>query len=80
MADRKEKPIVKVKPLSEDEKAKIVHEYLGVHPKYFIYTGQRLKVDIFNFQRDGYNWRGWRQEELRIGNEWRDEWIGRENG
>lgn len=67
------------KPMTEDEKAEICKEYLGVHPKYFKYAGQSIRVDIFQHQRDGYNWRGWKQEELAQGKEWKDKWIEREN-
>jgi hypothetical protein len=73
------KAVLKSKPLSEDDKAKIVHEYLGVHPKYFIYAGQQIRVNIFDHQRDGYNWRGWRIKEINNNREWRDEWTKPEN-
>lgn len=44
--------------LTDDEKAKIVEEYLGVHPKYFVYEGQQIKVDIWNMEHDGKLWKG----------------------
>ena len=59
------------KPLTEDEKAQVVQEYLGVHPKYFIYEGQQVKIDIWSMEHEGINWRGWRIEEMRRG-----EWTG----
>ena len=64
--------VSKPKPLSEDAKAKICEEYLGVHPKYFKYSGQKIRVDIWNMENDGINWRGWRIQEKEIG-----EWTGK---
>ena len=64
------KEVSKPKPLTEDEKAQVVLEYLGVHPKYFIYEGQQIKIDIWTMQHDGINWRGWRIEEMK-GGEWK---------
>ncbi len=50
------------KSLTDEQKAKIVEEYLGVHPKYFLYGGLDLKVDIWTFQSEGGNWKGWKQD------------------
>ena len=68
MAEVKNK---KPTPLTEDEKARICEEYLGVHPKYFKYAGQKIRVDIWNMENDGINWRGWRIQEKEIG-EWKE--------
>jgi len=60
MAETKVKAEVKrPRKLSDEDKAKIVEEYLGVHPKYFVYEGQKIKVDIWNMERDGKLWRDW---------------------
>jgi len=67
---KEKKEVSKPKPLTEDEKAQVVLEYLGVHPKYFIYEGQQIKIDIWTMQHDGINWRGWRIEEMK-GGEWK---------
>ncbi len=58
--------------LTEDQKAKIVEEYLGVHPRYFLYSGQTIRVNIWTHERDGNNWRGWRIDEMARG-----EWSGK---
>jgi len=68
MAEVKNK---KPTPLTEDEKAQICEEYLGVHPKYFKYAGQKIRVDIWNMENDGKNWRGWRIQEKELG-EWKE--------
>ena len=49
----------KPKALSDEAKANIVEEYLGIHPKYFIYEAQQIKVDIWKMEHDGVLWRGW---------------------
>ena len=59
------------KELSEDAKAKICEEYLGVHPKYFLYSGQSIRVNIWPMERDGTFWRGWRIDEKEKGT-----WLG----
>ena len=56
-----------VKKLSEEEQAKIVEEYLGVHPKYFIYEGLKIQVDIWNLEHDGLNWRGFKPHLKELG-------------
>jgi hypothetical protein len=65
MAEAK-KEVSKPKPktLTEDEKAKIVEEYLGVHPKYFVYAGQTIRVNIWPMEKDGVFWNGWRIDEM----------------
>ncbi len=67
--NKRKEPISKPKPkvLSEDDKAKIVEEYLGVHPKYFVYAGQTIRVNIWPMERDGVFWRGWRIDEKEKG-------------
>ena len=59
MADKKPKSVPKPKKLSDEEKAKIVEEYLGVHPKYFVYTGMQITVDIWNLEHDGKHFNGY---------------------
>jgi len=57
----------KSKPLTEDEKAQICKEYLGVHPKHFVYAGQTIRVNIWTMERDGALWKGWRIDEKEKG-------------
>ena len=64
------KSVSKPKPLTDKQKADIVEEYLGVHPRYFLYGGQTIRVDIFNHQRDGNDWRGWKPDEIAKGYKW----------
>jgi hypothetical protein len=47
-----------VKVLTDEEKALIVEEYLGVHPKYFIYTGNQITVNDFLVAREGKHFNG----------------------
>ena len=57
MAD-KPKNVPKAK-LSDEEKALIVEEYLGVHPKYFVYTGLQIGLDIWTLEHDGKHFNGY---------------------
>jgi hypothetical protein len=66
------KPKPKPKALTEDEKAQICEEYLGVHPKYFNYAGQALRINVWNMERDGVFWKGWRIDEKEKGT-WSDD-------
>lgn len=54
MVEPKQKPKSKPKKSIED----YVEKYLGVHPRYFIYEGLGLKVDIWKLEHDGKNFRG----------------------
>jgi hypothetical protein len=62
-----EKKVVKKPSLTEEQKADIVKEYLGVHPKYFVYAGQKIKVDIWNMEHDGVLWKGWTPHRKAMG-------------
>ena len=39
--------------LTEEQKHEIVAEVLGVHPKYLIYDGLNIKVDLYRMTLDG---------------------------
>jgi len=65
------KVVSKPKALSEDDKARICEEYLGVHPKYFIYAGQSIRVNVWPMERDKKLWKGWRIDEMEKGS-----WLG----
>lgn len=39
--------------LTEDQKFQIVADVLGVHPKYLIYDGLTIKVDLYRMTLDG---------------------------
>ena len=36
-----------------DDKTKIIEEYLGVDPKYFVFDGTNLKLDVSQMAVDG---------------------------
>ena len=50
----------KVEPLSEENKINIVAEYLGVHPKYLLFTYGEITVDIWNLQKDNVRFDGFK--------------------
>ena len=55
-------PVKKIKfdpaSLSKEEQEAVIEHYLGVHPKFFIYWGLILEVDVFNSRREGYSFNG----------------------
>lgn len=53
--------------LSDAQKEKIVEEYLGAHPKYFIYGGLQITLDIWRFEHDGNNWEDWLPHKKELG-------------
>jgi hypothetical protein len=38
--------------LTEEQLMLAVEKYLGVHPRYFIYAGTQINVDIWNLNND----------------------------
>lgn len=66
MAD-KTKGAVNPAPISEKElienlsvaaQEEIVYKYIGIHPKYFVYAGANIKIDLYRMAMDGINWTG----------------------
>ena len=49
---------VKAPKLTEEQKAAIVEEYLGVHPKYFIYAGHQIAVNTGQLNLEGKQFNG----------------------
>ena len=50
---------VKPAPLTIEEKENIVEEYLGVHPRYFLYSGNNIKLNTGMHRFDGFHFNGW---------------------
>ena len=48
--------------LSKGEQALVVEHYLGVHPKYFVYEGLKVNVDIWNMEYDKKHFNGWKPQ------------------
>jgi len=44
--------------LSKEEKELIVADVIGVHPKYFVYNGTEIKINVYKMAQDGVNWSG----------------------
>jgi hypothetical protein len=44
--------------LSKEEQEAVIEHYLGVHPKYFVYRGIDLSVDIYNLNLDRKTFNG----------------------
>ncbi len=65
MVDKKPKPAPK--KLSDAEKADIVEQYLGVHPRYFIYEGMQIGLDIWNLENDGKHFNGYKPHLKELG-------------
>lgn len=47
-----------IKDLSQAAKEQVVAEYIGIHPKYFVYAGAAIKIDVYKMSMDGVNWTG----------------------
>lgn len=45
-------------PLTKEQKEAFVEEIVGVHPKYFVYEGAQIKIDLYKMSMDGINWTG----------------------
>lgn len=39
--------------LSQEDQEAVVEFYMGCHPKYYVYQGLQLNVDIYSMNRDG---------------------------
>lgn len=49
---------VKPAPLTKEQIEQIVADYISVHPKYFVYEGAQIKIDLYKMSMDGINWTG----------------------
>ena len=54
-------------PKPKVDKEKIVEEYLGVHPKYLVFTANQIHVDLWNMEHDGYRFDGWKPYREKMG-------------
>ena len=61
----KAKPAVKAKP--EKSAEDYVAEYLGVHPKYLLFTGSQVTVDLWKLEHDGQRFDGFLPHLKEIG-------------
>ena len=48
----------KIDNLTIEEQEQVIEKYLGVNPRYFIYRGISLEVDIYNNRRAGNKFNG----------------------
>jgi hypothetical protein len=46
--------------LSLEAQEKVVEQYLGVHPKYFLYRGLNIQLNHGQFRHDGLHFNGWK--------------------
>jgi len=58
MNNGNKKAVVKKAALSKEEKEAIAAEVIGVHPKYFVYNGTEIKINVYKMAQDGVNWSG----------------------
>ena len=50
---------------TEIDKEQIVADFLGVHPKYFIYEGHTIRFDNWAFEHDGHRFNCWNPDKTR---------------
>lgn len=65
MPDKKIKDEAKPKKfspssLSREEQEAVVEHYLGVHPKYFLYKGLNIQLNMGIYRFDGHHFNGWK--------------------
>ena len=46
--------------LSKEQQEAVVEEYLGVHPKYFLYRGLNIQLNHGRFSHEGNAFNGWK--------------------
>ena len=69
MVDKKQ-PVKKKfdpKDLSPEEQELVVEEYLGVHPRYFVYKALNLQPDIWRLEHDKQYFNGWKPHLRELG-------------
>ena len=59
------KPKFNPKDLTMEQQALVVEEFMGCHPKFYIYEGHKLKVDLWNLEREGKPWNGYFKPHMR---------------
>lgn len=53
--------------LTAEQQEAVIEHYLGAHPKYFIYEGIGLKVDIWGLNHDGKPFNGFIPHQKQLG-------------
>lgn len=48
------------KKLTIEQQEAVVEEYLGVHPKYFLYEGLAVRLNHGRFTHEGNAFNGWK--------------------
>lgn len=49
--------------LSREEQEAVVEEYLGVHPRYFLYKGLNIQLNHGKFRAEGHHFNGWKPKD-----------------
>lgn len=72
-----EKKIFDPKDLTKEQLESCVEEYLGVHPRYFLYEGLQVKLNfgLFNYEKNVFN--GWKPARWRYTGEKPPEGYGK---
>jgi len=53
--------------LTDEQQGAVIEHYLGVHPKYFIYEGIGLRVDIWRLNTDRKHFNGFLPHQRELG-------------
>lgn len=56
------------KNLTPEQQEAVVEMYLGVHPKYFIYSGLNIKLNHGLYRHDGHAFNGWKPKADKYNN------------
>ena len=51
---------VKPAPLTIEEQEQVVEDYLGVHPRYFMYVANNIRLNTGMHRFDGFHFNGWK--------------------
>jgi hypothetical protein len=46
--------------LTKEQQAAVVEEYLGIHPRFFLYKGLNIQLNHGKFRHAGFHFNGWK--------------------
>ncbi len=53
--------------LTKEEQESVIELYLGIHPKYFLYVGTAIHIDVYNAHLEKKPFNGFRPHMKRLG-------------
>jgi len=47
-----------IEDLTKEQQEAVVEKFIGIHPKFYIYEGISIKMNVYLMAREGKNWTG----------------------